>query len=262
MAVPLRFHEEVLGVMRIDHVEPGFFDNERVRLLAAVGSQAALAMRHTQLQAQGRELAVLNERHRIARDLHDAVSQTLFAAQVLAGSLLQMLRRPVPPDNAAVILQVQSLERLNRAALAEMRLLMFELRPDALENVPLADLLQNTIDTMTTRGDLVVEKSLARDVGFPPALRLHLYRMAQEALSNLVRHSGATRASVEWKVYSPDAAELRILDNGIGFQPDVDRPGHFGLGNMRSRAAEIGARLTIESRPGLGTEVLIQLGMP
>jgi signal transduction histidine kinase len=250
----------VLGVMRIDHQEPEFFDAERARLLTAVGSQAALAMRHTQLQAQGRELAVLSERQRIARDLHDAVSQTLFASQLLAGTLVQSLRRPQPPEPAMLASQVQALERLNRAALAEMRLLMYELRPEAIESAPLAELLQNTIDTITARGDLVVEHTLAREVGFPPALRLHLYRIAQEALSNLVRHSGATRATVEWTVHTPESATLRIQDNGVGFDPVAPKPGHFGLDNMRSRAEEIGARLTVNSSPGLGTEILIQLG--
>jgi signal transduction histidine kinase len=212
------------------------------------------------LQAQGRELAVLSERQRIARDLHDAVSQTLFASQVLAGTLVQSLRRSPSPEQPVLLNQVESLERLNRAALAEMRLLMYELRPDAISNVPLAEVLQHTIDTMTTRGDLVVEHRLSRDVGLPPLLRLHLYRIAQEALSNLVRHSGATRATVEWSVQTPESAVLRIADNGIGFDPATRRPGHFGLDNMGSRAEEIGAVLTITSSPGHGTEVLIQLG--
>ena len=258
MAVPLKFRDAVLGVMRVDHQEPDYFDPERARLLSAVSSQTALAMRHAQLQAQEKEIAVVAERNRIARDLHDAVSQTLFAASVTAATLAKTTAREPAPALPAVGEQAALLEKLTRVALAEMRLLLFELRPDALQKAPLADLLQHVIEALSMQGTVAVEQNLAREDGFAAAVRVPLYRIAQEALSNLARHSGAAHAIVEWTV-DPQRALLRIADDGRGFDPEVPVPGHFGLESMRSRAQEIGATLGITSEPGQGTELRIEL---
>ncbi|NYG34459.1 GAF domain-containing sensor histidine kinase [Sphaerotilus montanus] len=262
MAVPLKSREAVMGVLRVDHEEPDFFDAERVRLLTAVGSQTGLAMRHAQLLAQQKDQAVVAERNRIARDLHDAVSQTLFAANVIAGTLGRLASRLAEGDAAAAVLQQQAeaLERLNKGALAEMRLLMFELRPDALQHLPLAELLQHAIDALASRGTIEVSQRLARDDRLPGASRVHIYRIAQEALSNIGRHSGASHAVVEWIVPEHGAGgRLRIADDGHGFDPGASPPGHFGLGNMAERAAEIGATWNITSGPDEGTEIRLEL---
>ena len=198
-------------------------------------------MRHAQLLAQQKDQAVVAERNRIARDLHDAVSQTLFAANVIAGTLGRLASRLAEGDAAAAVLQQQAeaLERLNKGALAEMRLLMFELRPDALQHLPLAELLQHAIDALASRGTIEVSQRLARDDRLPGASRVHIYRIAQEALSNIGRHSGASHAVVEWIVPEHGAGgRLRIADDGHGFDPGASPPGHFGLGNMAERAAE------------------------
>jgi len=258
MGVPLKFHDHVLGVLRVDHQETGYFDRERARLLTAVCSQTALAMRHAELQAKEREVAVAAERNRIARELHDAVSQTLFAANLLAGTLARAATRNAGPGTDAVRRQAQTLERLNRGALAEMRMLMYELRPDALDTTPLHELLQLAIEAMVCRGEVQVDAAIARGDELPPATRTQVYRIAQEALTNIARHSGATRAEVHWHA-GADGARLRIADNGRGFDPATPRPGHFGLGHMAERAAEIGARLALHSAPGEGTELTLEL---
>lgn len=260
MALPLKARDHVLGVLRVDHQEPDYFDAERARLLTAVGSQAALAMRHAQLMAQERELAIAAERIRIARDLHDVVSQTLFAANVLAGTLARTAERDEAVDRQTLREQSAALERLTRAALAEMRLLMFELRPDALEATRLSELLEHAIAGLAGRGDITIERRLASgDAGLDANARVQLYRIAQEALSNIARHSKATHAMVEWQVRGRRRALLRIADDGVGFDPEAPVPGHFGLENMRSRAAEIGATLTLTSAPGEGTELRVEL---
>ena len=257
MGLPLRFRDEVLGVMRVDHQEPGYFDAERARLLGAVCSQTALAMHHARLLVQERELAVVAERNRIARDLHDAVSQTLFASNVIAGTLAQQAAKGVALDPARLQAQAASLERLNRGALAEMRMLLFELRPDALEHQPLADLLRHPIESLSCRGDMQVLADLAPSDSLAPAARVHLYRIAQEALSNIGRHSGASRVQVSWLPAAPGGALLSITDNGQGFDPSQAHPGHFGLDNMRSRAADINATLILTSQPGQGCEISV-----
>jgi len=262
MALPLQFRDEVLGVMRVDHDEPGYFDAERVRLLTAVGSQTALAMRHAQLAEQSRELAVMAERNRIARDLHDAVSQTLFAANVVAGTLSKALQGQPDARSQAQAAQAQSLERLTQGALAEMRLLMLELRPDALQGMSVGDLLKQAIDAMLSRGDLRITTRLATTDALSAPDRMQLYRIAQEALSNVARHSEASELVVRWVVRDTGQALLCIHDNGQGFDPSVPKPGHFGLDNMQARAREIGARLTLESHPGQGTELRVEMGVP
>ena len=260
MAVPLKFRDEVLGVMRVDHETPEYFDPEHARLLLAVSSQTALAMRHSQLLAQERDVAVMAERNRIARDLHDAVSQTLFAANVLAGTLAGTLEREPPPERQGVLDQVRALERLSRGALAEMRLLMLELRPDAMQAMSVADLLQQAIEAVGCRGEVTIAQALAREDALAPGQRVHLYRIAQEALANIARHSGAEHVEIEWTTGPGTRATLRIADDGAGFDPDLPCPGHFGLSNMRSRAQEIGAVLTIMSAPGQGTQLRVELG--
>lgn len=260
MAVPLKSRETVMGVLRVDHQEPDFFDAERVRLLTAVGSQTGLAMRHAQLLSQQKDQAVVAERNRIARDLHDAVSQTLFAANVIAGTLGRLARREEGPNAAALQEQAAALERLNKGALSEMRLLMYELRPDALQHLPLAELLQYAIDALACRGTIEVSQRLSREDRLPSKARIHLYRIAQEALSNIARHSGASHAVVEWIVSdSGRGGRLRIADDGHGFDPADAPPGHFGLGNMAERAAEIGAAWTLTSGPDEGTEIRLEL---
>ena len=262
MGLPLRFRDEVLGVMRVDHQEPGWFDAERARLLGAVCSQTALAMHHARLLVQEREVAVVAERNRIARDLHDAVSQTLFASNVIAGTLAKQAAKGIALDPARLQSQAASLERLNRGALAEMRMLLFELRPDALEHQPLADLLRHPIESLSCRGDMQVLADLASRDSLAPATRVQLYRIAQEALSNIGRHSGARQVQVSWLPGDPGGALLRIADNGQGFDTGQAHPGHFGLENMRSRAADVGATLILTSQPGQGCEISVHFGPP
>jgi len=252
IALPLLARHEVIGVLRVDHHEADYFDATRSRLLAAVAAQTALALRHAQALLAEREMAVQTERNRIARELHDAVSQTLFAANVIAGSMV----RTAGQGQAE---QARMLERLNRAALAEMRLLMFELRPEALDQTPLADLLLHRVDALVCRGDIEVATSLARGEVLPPDTKMHVYRIAQEALSNASRHSGATHVHVEWRSEPDGGMSLRVGDDGCGFDPALSKPGHFGLANMRERAAEIGAVLVIDSAPGRGCELVLSL---
>lgn len=263
MALPLKSREQVMGVLRVDHVEPDYFDEERMRLLAAVSSQTGLAMRHAQLLAREKDLAVVAERNRIARDLHDAVSQTLFAANVIAGTLSRLAERLDHPDAPALREQAEVLARLNRGALAEMRMLLFELRPDALKSTPLAELLQHAADAMASRGGIELTRRIGREDRLDDAVRVQIYRIVQEALSNIVRHSGASNALLEWR---PDpqgrGGRLHIVDDGHGFDMAQARPGHFGLGNMAERAAAIGAAWALQSAPGEGTEIVLDLPGP
>jgi signal transduction histidine kinase len=254
IAVPLKVNERVLGVLQVDHGEADYFDAERIRLLDAVASQTALALSHAQALSRERDSAVSTERNRIARDLHDAVSQTLFAANLLAGTMAHD-----EGLNLAVRAQAQTLERLNRSALAEMRMMLFELRPDALAGVGLSELLQHATQALSGRSTVQVKTDVVNDPALPSPLRVEVYRIAQEALSNIARHSDAQHAQVSWQVRGPTHGVLRIADDGRGFDPGVTHPGHFGLENMRQRAEKLGAALHIRSAPGHGSELVLDL---
>jgi signal transduction histidine kinase len=257
MAVPLRARERVLGVLRVDHPSPDRFGPEQARLLGAVAGQAALALRQVRLMEREREIAVISERNRIARELHDAVSQSLFAAHMLARSMHQATGRD-DMQARALNEQAGTLERLIRGTLSEMRLLMFELRPDALESAPLAELLQHAIGALGARDDITVTSHVESDLTVAPKVRVELYRIAQEALSNVARHSAARHAGLHWRRVD-GSPTLRIVDDGIGFDPNQPHPGHFGLGHMAQRAADIGARWQVVTAPGEGTEVIVRL---
>ena len=253
MAVPLQTHDQMLGIMRVDHEQPDFFDAERERLLNAIGDQAGLALHHAQLQTQARQFAVMTERTRIARDLHDAVSQTLFAANVLVGTL----RKTVHSNPSLAQTQLIELQRLNKGALAEMRLMMFELRPDTTEKADVGELLRQAVDAVSSRTGIPVVVYTDSGTALPAAIKMQLYRIAQEALSNMARHSGATQLTLEFHCVDATRCLLRIADNGCGFDPAQERPGHFGLGNMRERALEIGADFSIHSQPAEGTDITV-----
>lgn len=248
--------DNVLGVLRVDHTEPDHFDAERARLLTAVASQTALAMRHAHLLARERDNAAAAERNRLARDLHDAVSQTLFAANLLAGTLARDAALPEAAREQAV-----TLSRLNQGALAEMRMLMFELKPDAVATLPLAELLQQSAAALAARGGLEVQVHIDPTEP-PPAVRVPLYRLAQEALSNVARHSGAHLVHLQWRSPVAGRGVLSVRDDGHGFDTTEEHPGHYGLTNMHERALLLGATLHIDSTPGTGTTVEVEVSWP
>jgi PAS domain S-box-containing protein len=203
------------------------------------------------LDAQAREQAAAAERTRLARDLHDAVSQTLFSASIIADVLPRIWDKN--PEQGRV--RLEEIRQLTRGALAEMRTLLFELRPAALADAELGELLKQLAESVTGRARLPVSTLLEGQCTLPPDTKIALYRIAQEALNNIAKHSGADSARVELR-RSPERVELRVKDNGAGF--DVSRASNrsLGLGIMRERARAIGASIDIHSEPGHGTEVI------
>lgn len=196
----------------------------------------------------------VDEGNRRARQMHDAVSQTLFAANLLAGALARST------DTIEVMrAQAQVLERLNRSALAEMRMMLFELQPEALARMRMPELLQQAIDVLVGRGGVHVSTDINDAAPLPTNQRVEAYRITQAALSNIARHSGARHAHLQWSTAPDSPAVLRVYDDGCGFEPEPTGPGHFGLAHIRERAARLGADLTIRSAPGEGTELILTL---
>ena len=186
---------------------------------------------------------MLEERQRLARELHDAVTQTLFSASLIAEVLPRLWDR----DQTQVRGRLDELRRLCRGALAEMRTLLLELRPTSLAEARLPDLLRQLIEATSSRGDVAVDLQLAGEPrALPAEVNVGLYRLAQESLNNVCKHAEADNAWVK-VAYQDDRVDLEVGDDGRGFDPDpaLVPSGHFGLGMMRERADALGATLGV-----------------
>ena len=203
------------------------------------------------LEAQAREQAAAAERSRLARDLHDAVSQTLFSASLIA----EVLPRIWEKDPAQGRDRLQEVRQLTRGALAEMRTLLFELRPAALADAELSDLLRQLAESVTGRARVPISTRFEGQCSLPPDTKIALYRIAQEALNNIGKHSGADEGQVVLSC-QPGRVQLHIRDNGTGFDRTKVAGTSLGLGIMEERAKAIGASLDIRSEAGHGTEVI------
>jgi signal transduction histidine kinase len=184
------------------------------------------------------------------------VSQTLFSASVIAEVLPRIYERD--PEQGKQ--RLEELQQLTRGALAEMRTLLLELRPAALAEANLPDLLRQLGEAVAGRSRIPVDVQVDAAVDLPAEVGVALYRIAQEALNNVAKHSGAEHAHVTLRECGDDefpVFELVVADDGCGFDPDVVRPGSLGLGIMTERAETIGARLEVGSVPGEGTRVRV-----
>lgn len=262
MAVPLVGKDRVYGVIALCFSESRGFSHEELKLAMSFGDQAALAIENAELRAKAEESAAAAERSRLARDLHDAVTQTLFSASLIAEVLPRLWRQ----NEEEGLRRLDELRRLTRGALAEMRSLLLELRPATLMEVGLEELLRQLAEAMTGRAGIPVHVELdgascAGTCALPPQARVGLYRIAQESLSNVVKHSGAREAWVSLTCSGNQSEamqiQLRVRDNGRGFDQDVVSPEHLGLRIMQERAAAIGARIWVDSGTGRGTEIVV-----
>lgn len=252
LAVPMTVNTQVYGGLALYYETPRTIQPEEIQLAVTFANQASLAIENAMLRAQAAEAAILSERNRLARDLHDAVSQTLFSASLIADVLPKLWQRN--PDAAQQ--KLNELGQLTHGALSEMRTLLLELRPASLADIDLGDLLRHLVNAFIgrTRTPAVLEISGQLD---PPAeVKSVFYRVAQEALNNISKHAQATQIQLHLE-RAEGQARLEVCDNGRGFNRDSSSPGSMGLGIMRERAESIGAQLTIKSRPGNGTKLVL-----
>jgi PAS domain S-box-containing protein len=206
------------------------------------------------LEDEQREEAVAAaERERLARDLHDAVTQSLFSVSAIAEALPVVWER----DQDAARRGLEELRQLTQGALAEMRTLLLELRPSALMEQGLDVLLHQLTEAMAGRTRVPVKIQVTGDCALPPEVRIAFYRIAQEALNNTTKHARATAVRVELDC-RPEYARLHISDDGRGFDPEHVRPGRLGMDIMCERAQAIGAAFWVESQPDQGTHVQVE----
>jgi two-component system nitrate/nitrite sensor histidine kinase NarX len=273
ISTPLMAKGRTVGALDLGACSPRRISPEQLSLLAAIGHQIGVAVENARLYEQAKQLAIMEERGRLARELHDAVTQTLFSASLIAQTLPALWETDQDEGRRLV----RELRRLTRAALAEMRALLLELRPAALGEASLGHLLRQLADTVAGRTGIPVEVTVDGECALPDDVHIALYRIAQEALNNVVKHSQAEHVRVDLHCSPPveeqaesgpagetrtDSAitrhaEVSVLDDGRGFDPIEVRPGQLGLQIMQERALSIGADLEIRSASGSGTQIRV-----
>ncbi len=253
LAVPIEIKSEVYGGLLLCYEQARNFSREAIGLAFTVGDQTALAIENARLHTQIQRTAVAAERNRIARDLHDAVTQTLFSASMIAEVLPRIWHR----NQAMGQQKLEELRELTRGALAEMRTLLLELRPAKLAEIDLTDLLRQLAEGVMGRARVTVELSIDGQADLPPDVKIALYRIAQEALNNVAKHAQAQHVQINLAC-RPETIALSVVDDGCGFVFATIMPAHLGLGIMRERAEDIGATLSVKSAPGKGTTIGVQ----
>jgi PAS domain S-box-containing protein len=257
LLVPLAIRREAVGVLTIasDKPEHGFNEDE-VRLAETIATDLAAAIEGARRFEEAQATAVSEERSRLARELHDAATQSIYSATLIAEALPRVWARSPAEGERNLV----KLRQLVRGALAEMRTLLFELRPAALAAADLETLLHYLGEALTGRTripvEIVAEEADEKYAEPPPNVKLALYRITQEAFNNIAKHSRATQVAAALHRI-PDRTTLTIQDNGRGFDLDSVSAARLGLSIMRERAEETGGQLVIESQVGEGTRIAV-----
>jgi PAS domain S-box-containing protein len=252
--VPLFSKDRMVGAFNLGTRHERAITPEELSLLASIGRQIAVAVENAHLYDQAEQSAAIAERHRLSRELHDSVTQSLYSVTLFAEASARLLAME---DYSKAADHLHELRDTAREALQEMRLLIFELRPSALEHNGLAAALQARLEAVEIRGGMEGELHISGEDHLPPDLQDELYHIAQEALNNTLKHARAKRVDV-YLSFSETGVKLQICDDGTGFDPANPGRGGLGLAGMRERAQRIGCDLLVESSIGQGTRVTVQ----
>ena len=241
---PLVVRERAVGVLVLEHAGPPLGD-DKLRLIAAFANQAGVTLENISLYERVQEQAAFEERQHLARELHDSVSQALYS--IVLGSYAAQKQLTTDPGQAGQALEY--VQNLAEAGLAEMRALIFELRPEVLEQEGLAAALRKQAEALEVRHKIKADFTTtgdARAFTLPFTTKQALYRISQEALHNVVKHASATAVRVTLH-YTDDQACLEVIDDGVGFAAAQEYPGHLGLKSMRERALALGGTFEVTS---------------
>jgi signal transduction histidine kinase len=257
VSTPLLAKGRTLGVIDLGSDVSRTIQPEEMSLLAAIGHQVGVAVENARLYKQAQQLAVIRERNRLARDLHDSVMQALYGVTLYAEAAWRQLSsgdREVTGDH------LREIRSTAQEALREMRLLIFELRPPVLKQEGLVAALQARLELVEERVGLQTQLQVVGDGRLAPEVEEGLYRVAVEALNNALRHSFAKRVTICLR-REAQGVTFVIEDDGIGFDPEAvrERGGGLGLSGMEERVARLGAKFALRSAPGQGTEVRVEV---
>lgn len=257
IVAPLRVNGVVIGLLHVLDTRPRQFTPEDVAIVAALADQTALAIEHTRLKLRDQDAAVLEERTRLARELHDSVSQALFGITLGASSLKRALESH--PEQAPKL--VDYVLSLAHTGQTEMRSLIYELGPEAMGAEGLVAALNKQAAALGSRYELRVETAFCAEPALSLDAKHDLYRIAQESLHNTVKHARAQRVDLTL-VQGEQSLTLTVRDDGVGFDPAASRDGHYGQQSLHERATRLGARLLLISAPGEGTTVSVTVPLP
>lgn len=259
VSIPFVVKGKVLGAMNLFGQKVYTPTDDDIALLAAIGQQVGVAVENATLHLQAQQLAAAEERQRLARDLHDSVTQAVYSATLYAEAANRML---AAGDVNQAVEYMNEVRQTAQSALGELRLLIFELRPPILEQEGLAAALQTRLEAVERRSGLQTTfraEGLESQEKLHPELETGLYWIAREALNNVLKHAQAQHVDVQL-VGQNGHLSMTIADDGCGFDINTVRlNGRLGLTNIQERAALMGARLDIESVPGAGTKIMIKV---
>ncbi len=256
LALPVRGRGELIGVLDIESDKLNAFDEDDIAILQSLANQAGIAIQNAKLYEQARQFAVLEERQRLARELHDSVTQEIYGVTMFAEAAGRLLQQGNQEQATA---HLRDLQASAQEALAEMRLLIYELRPPVLEQVGLEGALHARLEAVEGRSGLETSFVSEGHLDLDREVQENLYSIAREALNNSLKHAHATNLEVKL-IASDSTIRLEIIDDGIGFDLSAEQSeGGLGLRGIEERAEKIGAKLSIESHPDAGTRIVIEV---
>ena len=261
VVVPLGSRGRCVGCLLLYVTAGREVDEDERAFLHAIADQSAVAVENSRLFGQAESHATVVERQRLARELHDSVSQALFSMTLHARTAERLLAAHDVPDDDPLAVSLAALSELTRGALAEMRALIFELRPGALEHDGLVAALTRQAHALKSREGLAITVSgPVERLPLDARAEEHLYRLVLEALNNTVKHASATSAQVDVTVdHVARVLTVVVRDDGVGFDPATVPAGHLGQVTMRDRAAAVGGDLTVDSSVGGGCTVTVRV---
>jgi len=253
VAIPLLLKDELIGTLHVAN-KPGGFTEDDTRILSLFADQATLAIVNARLHEQAKQLAVAEERQWLARELHDSVTQVLYSVILYADATRLALAADKKKE---AVENLQELRALARQAMADLRLLLFRLHPPELEEEGLVAALQTRLEAIEARAGLQIDLRVDGENRLPIAIEDVLYKIAQEALNNVVKHAKAEQVSVHLR-FTEQECWMTIQDDGVGFEPaTVQSEGGLGLRNIAERVEQIEGDLLLESAPGKGTKLQV-----
>ena len=252
LGVPIVARGEVIGALYLTEKDGGFSAGDE-KLISLLAAHAAIAIENARLHERSRELSIVEERNRLARELHDNVTQRLFGVALAAESASTLLER----DRDAAAAEIARVGELARGAMEELRAVVFELRPGSLEAEGLATVLRKHVDVLRKVSGRAIDLRVGEVPRLPSGRAAQVFRIAQEALGNALRHAEAEQIRVQLENGSGRLV-LSVADDGCGFDPGAVRGKRLGLTSMDERATELGGTLTVTSS-ATGTTVRLEV---
>jgi PAS domain S-box-containing protein len=252
IGIPFILRDRVMGMLSLTYKKPGFYTQTHARLAQTITNQIAIAIENARLYGQAQDLATLEERNRIARELHDSVTQLLYGISLYSTAATRSASKQ---NLEQVKNHLMEIKDNSLQALQEMRLLILELDPPLLQKHGLVAALRASLESIETRAGLETALNTDGISRLPASIEPDLYRIAMEALNNLVRYARAKKVTVNLHIRR-NWVILDIWDNGVGFELEyVRNSGGLGIHNMKERAKRLRGYLDITSSPGVGTHI-------